>query len=78
MMDDEDYFEEDYDSDVDGPEEQEWDYACDDEVPARTRKTCCLKMNATVRKTGRARRGKGMPQCVPTPVTWPPVLRQAL
>ena len=33
MMDDEDYFEEDYDSDVDGPEEQEWDYACDDEVP---------------------------------------------
>ena len=33
MMDDEDYFEEDYDPDVDGPEEQEWGYACDDEVP---------------------------------------------
>lgn len=43
--------------------------------PARTRRTCCLKMNATGRKTGRARRGKGMPQCVPTPPTWPPVLR---
>lgn len=33
MMDDEDYFDEDCDYGFDEQEEQEWDYACDDEVP---------------------------------------------
>ena len=32
-MDDEDYFDEDCDYGFDEQEEQEWDYACDDEVP---------------------------------------------